>query len=108
MAIQILVSIRKPADRELVERTAPALPRTDYGCGERVGGALVERAVQIAEDFEGGLRRRLRNQTRDLPAIADQHDFLLLALDAIENGAEIPGDFGDAQGFHGRTISDRI
>jgi len=47
-------------------------------------------------------------QTRDLPAIADQHDFLLLALDAVENGTEIPGDFGDAQGFHGRTISNRI
>ena len=36
----------------------------------------------------------------NLPPIADQDHFLLLAFDFVENSAEIPRNFGDGQGLH--------
>ena len=57
--------------------------------------------MQVAEDFHCVLTRSLGNEARYLSAIAHRHDLLLIALQGIEHRAEIPGNLGDGESFHG-------
>jgi hypothetical protein len=46
------------------------------------------------------LVRRLGYEPRDLPAIADEKDLLLLVFNAIKHCAEVARDLGDGERFH--------
>lgn len=65
--------------------------------------------MQIAEHFQRVSTRRFGNEPGDLPAVAHEDYFFLIALQGIEYCAEVPGDLGDRQSFHGeQALSDAI
>lgn len=93
---------------QFAEGSAFAFLRAVDGLGERVGGVVIERAVKVAEDFEGVLRRGLWHEPGNLPMIADEHDFLLLALEVVQDRAEVSGDLGNSECFHAGKESDAV
>ena len=68
----------------------------DLRC-QRSSRPVVERAVQVAEDFQRRLVWGFGYEPRDLPAIAHENDFLLLTFYTIEHGAEVARDLGDGE-----------
>ena len=48
--------------------------------------------------------RRFGHEPRDLPAIADENNFLLLMFHAIEHCTEVARDLGDGERLHGATF----
>jgi len=93
---------------QFAEGSAFAFLRAVDGLGERVGGVVIERAVKVTEDFEGVLRRGLWHEPGNLPMIADEHDFLLLALEVVQDRAEVSGGLGNSECFHAGKESDAV
>jgi hypothetical protein len=71
-------------------------------------GLIIQRSVEIAEDAEGIAVRRLRNESRHRPLISDEHHFLLVTFEPIEDGAEVSCHLGRRQRFHSTSVSDSI
>lgn len=61
---------------------------------------VIQRPDQVAENFQRGLMLRLRNESSNLPAVANEHDLFLIMLDFIQRLAESACDFTDGERFH--------
>lgn len=61
---------------------------------------VVKRPVQVAEHAQRVLTRRFRNESGNLSLISHEHDLFLVALEIIENCAEVAGDVGYGQRLH--------
>ena len=61
---------------------------------------VVKRAIQVAKHAQRILTRRFRNESGNLSLMSHEHDLFLVALEIIENCAEVAGDVGDGQRLH--------
>lgn len=64
--------------------------------------------MQISEYFQSVLLRGFRNESRHMPGVTHQQDFLLSMFHGIQYRAKIAGDFGNRQSFHVPIVCDAV
>src|SRR5439155_11052565 len=87
---------RIPRVAQFIEGVVLALCYAPDRFHQRVGGFVVERSVEIAQNFKSVLMWRFRSEARNHLLIAHQKDVFLLAFDVIHHGAKIPCDISDS------------